>query len=122
MKYMDFRFLVFDSFNGEIGSQIYHGCGRRFDAKPDGRRWHMCRDLTVLESNTGAIDNIKCSRRPRDKDRARRIFEFDKTIAQLVNTLPEFRTYDGCRFAVHTVGESSADCFAEHRHFGAAKR
>ena len=56
MKYVDFRFLVLDRFDGEIGSQIDHGGGRRFNAKTRGRLGHMCRELSILESNAGAID------------------------------------------------------------------
>ena len=48
--------MVFDRFDGEIGSQIDHGCGRRFYPKTGGRLGHMCRELSILKSNAGAID------------------------------------------------------------------
>ncbi len=56
VKYVDFRFLVFDCFDGEIGSQIDHGCGGRFNAKTHGGFGHMGRELSILESNAGAVD------------------------------------------------------------------
>src|SRR6476620_6463916 len=121
MKYMDFRFSVFDRFDGQISSEIDHGCGGRLNAKPRGRFGHMSRELSILESNAGAIDEIKRSRRSRDKNCTGRIFKFDKTTDPLVNTLPELCTYDRSRFTVYAIRKLSAYRFAYHCPFSAAE-
>jgi hypothetical protein len=81
----------------------------------------MGRELSIVESYARAIDQIKRSRRSRDKDSAGWIFDFDQTITQLVHSLPELCTGNWSGLVVHAVRELSADCFAEYSQFRAAK-
>jgi len=80
MEYVDLRFLFFDGLDGEIGAHIDDRRAGRLDSKADGWFWHVGRELSVFQSDTRFIDQIKCGGSAEDEYGPRSVFNLDQAI------------------------------------------